>query len=45
MRLLGTSLLPYARRVAAALISHGMPFEGVNGYREIASRRTDHAET
>lgn len=42
MKLIGTYLSPYARRVAAALISRGMPFEheAVNGYREfeIASR-------
>lgn len=42
MKLIGTYLSPYARRVAAALISRGLPFEHepVNGYREfeIASR-------
>jgi glutathione S-transferase len=42
MKLIGTYLSPYARRVAAALISRGLPFEheAVNGYREfeIASR-------
>jgi glutathione S-transferase len=42
MRLIGTYLSPYARRVAAALISRGLPFEHepVNGYREfeVASR-------
>lgn len=36
MKLIGTYLSPYARRVAAALISRGLPFEHepVNGYRE-----------
>jgi glutathione S-transferase len=36
MKLIGTYLSPYARRVAAALISRGLPFdhEPVNGYRE-----------
>jgi glutathione S-transferase len=42
MKLIGTYLSPYARRVAAALISRGLPFEheAVNGYQEfeIASR-------
>ena len=34
--MVGTYLSPYARRVAAALISRGLPFEheAVNGYRE-----------
>jgi glutathione S-transferase len=36
MKLIGTYLSPYARRVAAALISRGLPFdhEPVNGYQE-----------
>lgn len=36
MKLIGTYLSPYARRVGAALISRGLPFEHepVNGYRE-----------
>ena len=36
MKLIGTYLSPYARRVAAALISRGLPFEheAVNGYQE-----------
>ncbi len=36
MKLIGTYLSPYARRVAAALISRGLPFdhEPVNGYVE-----------
>jgi len=42
MKLVGTYLSPYARRVAAALISRGLTFEHepVNGYQqfEIASR-------
>jgi glutathione S-transferase len=42
MKLIGTYLSPYSRRVAAALISRGLPFEHepVNGYREfeVASR-------
>ncbi|MGW1424544.1 glutathione S-transferase N-terminal domain-containing protein [Bradyrhizobium manausense] len=42
MKLIGTYLSPYARRVAAALISRDVTFEhdSVNGYREfeIASR-------
>src|SRR5947209_15091605 len=49
MKLIGTYLSPYARRVAAALISRGMPFdhEAVNGYRqfEIASRWTAQGDT
>lgn len=42
MKLIGTYLSPYSRRVAAALISRGLRFEHepVNGYREfeVASR-------
>jgi len=36
MKLIGTYLSPYARRVAAAMISRGLPFdhEAVNGYLE-----------
>lgn len=36
MKLIGTFLSPYSRRVAAALISRGLAFqhEAVNGYRE-----------
>jgi glutathione S-transferase len=39
MKLIGTYRSPYARRVAAALISRGLPFEHepVNGYREFAA--------
>jgi glutathione S-transferase len=42
MKLIGVYLSPYVRRVAAALISRGLPYEHVpvNGYREyeVASR-------
>ena len=36
MKLIGVYLSPYVRRVAAALISRGLPYEHqpVNGYRE-----------
>lgn len=39
MKLIGTYLSPYARRVAAALISRGLTFEHepVNGYRQFES--------
>jgi len=41
MKLIGTYLSPYARRVGAALISRGLPFdhEPVNGYREFEAAR------
>src|SRR5215471_15722169 len=42
MKLVGVYLSPYVRRVAAAMISRGLPYEHepVNGYREfeVASR-------
>ena len=41
MKLVGTYVSPYARRVAAALISRGITFEhhDVNGYREFETAR------